>query len=375
MKGLRKYLTPFAPDQSGAESVLYELGGLLIILDAGGCTGNICGFDEPRWQTARSAVFSAGLRDMDAIMGRDKLLVRKMTEAAGDIRARFMAIIGTPVPAVIGTDYRALKKMAEKKVDLPILTVETNGMDLYDKGEEKAYLSLIHTFSTEKLPVKKGRAGVFGTTPLDLTDPRKDPDRIRGALLTEGYTEVILFGHGAGIEEYRAVSENECNFAASPSAVAVCEELKKTFGTPYKAVCPGASAILADRLPFTEVIRAEDEKKTGSALPGGGLSPEKIFAGKKVLIVNQQVLASSLRTYLEDTFGSEVTCATWFMMVNALVKEGDTRLIEEDEFMELVGKGAFDVICADPAHRKMLKDFEGFFIPLPEVGVSGSRLL
>jgi type I site-specific restriction endonuclease len=63
------------------------------------------------------------------------------------------------------------------------------------------------------------------------------------------------------------------------------------------------------------------------------------------------------------------------MMVNALVKEGDTRLIEEDEFMELVGKGAFDVICADPAHRKMLKDFEGFFIPLPEVGVSGSRLL
>ena len=26
MKGLRKYLTPFAPDQSGAVSVLYELG-------------------------------------------------------------------------------------------------------------------------------------------------------------------------------------------------------------------------------------------------------------------------------------------------------------------------------------------------------------
>ena len=25
MRGLRKYLTPFAPDQSGAVSVLYEL--------------------------------------------------------------------------------------------------------------------------------------------------------------------------------------------------------------------------------------------------------------------------------------------------------------------------------------------------------------
>ena len=43
MKGLRKYLTPFAPDQSGAVSVLYELGGILVICDAGGCVGNVCG--------------------------------------------------------------------------------------------------------------------------------------------------------------------------------------------------------------------------------------------------------------------------------------------------------------------------------------------
>ena len=41
MRGLRKYLTPFAPDQSGAVSVLYEFGGIIVICDAGGCTGNI----------------------------------------------------------------------------------------------------------------------------------------------------------------------------------------------------------------------------------------------------------------------------------------------------------------------------------------------
>ena len=74
MKGLRKVLTPFAPDQSGASGVLYQMGGLIVIIDAGGCTGNVCGFDEPRWHESRSAVFSAGLRDMDAILGRDELL-------------------------------------------------------------------------------------------------------------------------------------------------------------------------------------------------------------------------------------------------------------------------------------------------------------
>ena len=46
MRGLRKYLTPFAPDQSGAVSVFYEFDGIIVICDAGGCTGNICGFDE-----------------------------------------------------------------------------------------------------------------------------------------------------------------------------------------------------------------------------------------------------------------------------------------------------------------------------------------
>ena len=97
MRGLRKYLTPFAPDQSGAVSVLFELGGIVVICDAGGCTGNVCGFDEPRWFEQKSAIFSAGLRDMDAILGRDDRLVTKLADAAQKVDATFAAVIGTPV--------------------------------------------------------------------------------------------------------------------------------------------------------------------------------------------------------------------------------------------------------------------------------------
>ena len=78
MKKLLRYLSPFAPDQSGACGVFYELGGLIVICDAGGCAGNICGFDEPRWFRQKSAIFSAGLRDMDAILGRDDLMIEKI---------------------------------------------------------------------------------------------------------------------------------------------------------------------------------------------------------------------------------------------------------------------------------------------------------
>ena len=170
MKGLRKYLSPFAPDQSGAAAVLCEFHGLIIILDAGGCAGNICGFDEPRWFESRSAIFSAGLRDMDAILGRDDRLVAKLTDAAEKIDANFAAVIGTPVPAVIATDYLALKRMSEKKINLPILTVDTDGMELYDKGEEKAFLELFKTFATERYPVEEDRIGILGMTPQDVSD-------------------------------------------------------------------------------------------------------------------------------------------------------------------------------------------------------------
>ena len=67
------------------------------------------------------------------------------------IDASFAAIVGTPVPAVIGTDYRALKRMAEKKLDLPVITIDTTGMDYYDKGIEHAYEALFPAFAEKSL--------------------------------------------------------------------------------------------------------------------------------------------------------------------------------------------------------------------------------
>ena len=48
MKNLLKLLSPFAPDQSGASAVLYELGGLMVICDAGGCACLLYTSPSPR---------------------------------------------------------------------------------------------------------------------------------------------------------------------------------------------------------------------------------------------------------------------------------------------------------------------------------------
>ena len=342
MRGLRKYLTPFAPDQSGAVSVLYELGGILVICDAGGCVGNVCGFDEPRWFESKSALFSAGLRDMDAILGRDDRLVAKLADAVTKLDAKFAAIIGTPVPAVIGTDYHALKRMTEKKVDLPILTVDTDGMELYDKGEEKAWKELFLVFAGEKEDVILGRIGILGMTPQDISDLRA-ADRIRERFAAEGKT-AVCFGMGNGLDDVKSVSNVEKNIVVSPAALECARYLEKTFGTPYEVGYPLVEELV----------------------------PDMEYAGKKILIVQQQVMAGSIREELQKRGADgEITVASWFSMEKDLLEEGDVPLKDEEDYMDLVEKGRYDVIFADPCMKRMAKTFSGVFVDAVHFAVSG----
>ena len=342
MRGLRKYLTPFAPDQSGAVSVLYELGGIIVICDAGGCTGNVCGFDEPRWFERKSAVFSAGLRDMDAILGRDDRLVAKLVDAAEKVEAGFAAVIGTPVPAVIGTDYQALKRMCEKKTDLPVLAVNTDGMELYDGGERKAYLELFKVFAREKLPVETGRVGILGMTPQDVSD-LKAADKLREKFKSQGH-QAVCYGMGDGLDEVKKASSVEKNIVVSPAARECARYLEKTFGTPYEVGYPLVEELV----------------------------PDMEYAGKKILIVQQQVMAGSIRAELRKRGGDgKITVASWFSMEKDLLEEGDVSLKDEEDYMELVEKGRYDVIFADPCMRRMTKDFSGVFVDAVHFAVSG----
>lgn len=342
MRGLRKYLTPFAPDQSGAVSVLYELGGIIVICDAGGCTGNVCGFDEPRWFERKSAVFSAGLRDMDAILGRDDRLVAKLVDAAEKVEAGFAAVIGTPVPAVIGTDYQALKRMCEKKTDLPVLAVNTDGMELYDGGERKAYLELFKVFAREKLPVETGRVGILGMTPQDVSD-LKAADKLREKFKSQGH-QAVCYGMGDGLDEVKKASSVEKNIVVSPAALECARYLEKTFGTPYEVGYPLVEELV----------------------------PDMEYAGKKIFIVQQQVMAGSIRAELRKRGGDgKITVASWFSMEKDLLEEGDVSLKDEEDYMDLVEKGRYDVIFADPCMKRMAKTFSGVFVDAVHFAVSG----
>lgn len=354
VRGLWKGLTPFAPDQSGAASVFYELGGILVICDAGGCTGNVCGFDEPRWFGERSAIFSAGLRDMDAILGRDDRLVAKLTDAAEKIDANFAAVIGTPVPAVIATDYRALQRMCEKKTNLPILTVDTNGMELYDVGEEKAWLTLFKTFagkdvasqkeaSEEDDSSKKMKIGVLGLTPHDVSDLNVE-EKFRKS--ENENTHYICYGMRAGIDKVKTAGSADKNLVVAPAALETAKYLEKEFGTPYEVGYPFVDELI----------------------------PELGYERKKILIIHQQVIANAIRQEIRtrsDEQNTEVTVASWFMMKSELSEEGDLSLKEEMDYCKLVQNGNYDIVFADENMRGLVPGFKGTFVNVRHFAVSG----
>ncbi len=355
VKGFRSLLTPFAPDQSGAAGVFFNMNAVTLIADAGGCTGNICGFDEPRWFENKSAVFSAGLRDMDAIMGRDEQLIQKLQSAVKEIRPDFAVVIGTPVPAVIGTDFHALAHMAERKLGIPVIAIDTYGMKYYDKGAEKAYLALFEKFANESFVTGEDNAeedtdvtcaGVIGAAPLDLLT--ESAERITGALRKEGFTKVHCYGINTGIREVSLAGKTDINIVCAPAGIKAAKYLEKTYGTPWKAIYPGIGEI-------SQIA---------------GLTGDEV-QNAKILVVHQQIAANSIRERLLEMGAAKVCCASYFMKDEALMDKDDRRLKEEDDFRELVLAENYDIIIADKVLRASVPEYEKSFIDLPHFALSG----
>lgn len=338
MRNLLRFLSPFAPDTSGVVSVLFPQGGLIVVCDAGGCTGNICGFDEPRWFTGRCALFSAALRDMDAILGRDDKLIVKLASAMENADATFSALVGTPVPAVIGTDFRALKRSAERRTGKPCVAISCTGTGYYDSGAQEAYREMVRTFSQDAFPVKEGTLGILGATPLDQSLCNSG-EMLRKELCSESVSQIRLF---ESPEDFRLASENEKNLVVSPCGVAAAELLKEKFGTPWEIAVPWLPSELRNSLEYIHK--------------------------KRVLAIHQQFAANRVRELLPDC---DVTAGSFFTMRPEWMKNGDKNFSGEEEFIMSVKQGNYDVIIGDPVLHRAVPDFSGEWIPFIHFAVSG----
>jgi hypothetical protein len=349
-------LPPFSPDYSGVCSALFELGGLVIIHDASGCTGNYTGYDEPRWYGSKSYVYCSKLRELDAVLGDDEKLIQKVLNAAEDLKPRFIALLGSPVPMVIGSDMNGIAREIEHRSGIPSFGFPTSGIAYYDRGISAALLAVAKRFTKPAGIKRQGHINILGMTPLDFSANGNDTE-LRGFLENAGWKIIASWAMGSGLDDIARSPEASVNLVVSSGGLPLAEYFLNSHGIPYVCGLP---------------MGGEGARRLLERLSGAGDSdgtPKK--AGKRALVIHDQIIANALRDCLRVDYGFDsVTAATPFGFSPALAEEGDANPGSEAEFAALLNSG-FDLIFADPLFKDLLKSgFNRTFIDLPHAAVS-----
>jgi nitrogenase molybdenum-iron protein alpha/beta subunit len=366
-------LPPLSPDYSGVASVFHDLRALTILHDASGCTGTYTGYDEPRWFGSTSPVFCSGLREIDAVLGRDEEFLEKIEISLKETGAPCVAVIGSPVPMVVGFDFRGFASLAEGKLGVPVFGFPATGLGYYDQGQKEAYLALAERLLKKEPPGsgKNRRVNILGASALDGFD-KPCLDMLENMLNGADLEMAAVWGARSSMEELIRSGKAGANWVVTAAALPLAEFLRKRFGTPFVAGLP---------------IGGKEQDRIVSALESCavGKEPEQIFPSVRqepeegpgpeaeIMIAGEALFCSSMRAYLEEERASgPVKIATFFGEGKILLRPGDQLFLTEDDARRALSSPRLKWVIADP----LLKDLIGGgnslrFTPVPHCAVSG----
>ena len=256
MKQTASFISTYSADVFGVASALYELGGMTIMHDASGCNSTYNTHDEPRWYDIDSMVYISGLSEMEAVMGDDGKLIDDIIQAAGELSPKFIALAGTPIPMMIGTDYKAVASVIEKKTGIPTFGFATNGMHDYLSGISMAFEAFASRM-TRPMEVVPHSVNVLGLTPLDFAVCGYDRELV-SRLQADGFTVLSTWSMGCSLEDIGRSAAAEVNLVVSWCGLAAAKKLKAMYGTPYVIGAPVGQKFTAEVLDALH--RAAEDK-------------------------------------------------------------------------------------------------------------------
>ncbi|XCP86682.1 nitrogenase component 1 [Roseburia hominis] len=391
MGRLFEKMISFAADYSGAASVLYELGGLTIFCDAGACLGGYRFGEEPRGGWEKSRVFSASLRERNVVMGIDRQLTKDAVRTYEEVGGTFIALIGTPVPAVIGADLGGIageiSKQVSKGTPIPAFGIATNGMEYYDAGQEKAYRALMENVVKERAETLAD-VNVIGATPIDMWDLNQIQDCIL-FLKKAGAENPAVWGSNGHLAEIAGAAGAKLNIAVSVSGIKIVKSCEQKYGTPYLIGYPVGEMqekVWAERIRRILLgDRVYGNERKAAVLPGRQAHVEEACSTegerpsgvRRALILGEQVSSCSLRDMLREEFGyGQVDICTFFKMEKDLMEEGDMHLREETDLPQMLSlRGTYHLIVADPLYGKLLPYQPEKIAWIPHMAVSSAMYL
>ena len=352
-------LPALAPDYSGVCSAMFDLGGISVIHDASGCTGNYTGYDEPRWYGSTAKVFSSGLREMDAVLGLDNRLIDNIIKAGECINPTMYTVIGSPVPMVIGTDMTGVAYELEKRTGVLSFGFDMNGIGIYDEGISKALCALIQRLTVEaKEKIHRG-INILGSNPLDLS-ANSNAEDLKKCLEQWGFPVNSEMMMGASLKQVEDLTKAEINLVVTKSGLKAAKLLHEKFQIPYVVGMPlYQSKLLRDLLEKTW------NDKTNRVLLDSSEEGE-------ILIVGEQVLSNSIRSAIKERIPHKKVCiATLCGFDEEIAAKGDTHLTGEENLTLLINSGKYTTLMGDPLLEELIdKETSLNFIGIPHAALS-----
>lgn len=353
MKQTASFISTYSADAFGVASALYELGGMTIMHDASGCNSTYNTHDEPRWYDMDSMVYISGISEMEAVMGDDGKLIDDIVQAAKELSPKFIALAGTPIPMMIGTDYKAVAAVIEKKTGIPSFGFATNGMQDYLSGISMAFEAFAERM-TQPLKVVPHSVNVLGLTPLDFAVCGYDRELVR-RLKADGWDVLSTWSMGCSLEDIQRSAAAQVNLVVSWSGLAAAKKLQALYGTPYVIGMPVGEQFTAQVL---EALRQSAQDKTCRNLC------EPASPNGKLALIGESVASLSLAAALRREGAGEIRV---ICPVSCEKHPGMLRALDEDELVKALD--GVETVVADPLYLPICKGKR--FVRLPHEAFSG----
>ncbi|MBD5143937.1 MAG: oxidoreductase [Ruminococcus sp.] len=359
MNQTARIISTYTADVSGVCSALFELGGMSVIHDASGCNSTYNTHDEPRWYDYDSMVFLSGISEMEAIMGDDEKLIQDIISATEQLSPKFVAIAGTPIPMMIGTDFKAIASVIEKQTGIPAFGLATNGMHTYVQGISIALEALAKKFVIN--PVEKTKnlsVNLLGVTPLDFSI-NNSVQHMREILENNQIQVISCWSMGDNLEQLQLAPSASLNLVVSYAGLSVAEYLKTKFNMPYLIARPYGKKFTS------EIIQ---EIKNFSNIKNPVLFQENRLQNAKMITIGEGVSSGSLAKALELETGKAVKSVIATEFEQAMLAHDDSIARDESELIPILKQA--EIIIADPLYQPICPK-SAKFIPLGHEGFSG----
>ena len=378
MKQIASRISIYSADAFGICSALYELGGLCVMHDASGCNSTYNTHDEPRWYDFDSMVYISGLSEMEAIMGDDQKFIDDIVYTAKELSPNFIAMAGTPIPTMIGTDFKAIANIIEKETNIPTFGFDTTGMHSYVSGAYKAFEALAKRFlkrndkesrAEQKESVdKEGRehqnsrikVNILGVTPLDFSINKSVEAMV--ALLKENNFEVIsTWAMGSSLEYIKNAGDADVNLVVSYSGMGAAKYMYENLNIPYVVGTPFGKEFAKKVIEDLKEVKSTKENKIS-------YDNRKIDKDAEITIVGESIMSESLAYAITKEKNKTVNVISSLETDEKLLLEGDKIAMFEDDIEKCLKNSK--TIIADPLYRPICP-IDSNFISLPHEAFSG----